>query len=105
MEGAKQVGKAQKNKTTVTLTFFHSSFTFKLKRLLEFKLCILKLYSTYDKQFGGTGEASVKYNEISSFTQWMMKLYKPQNSDVYSEINWNILFNIAGDLVQSLMIM
>lgn len=56
---AKQVGKAQKNKITVSLTLFHSSFTFKLKRLLEFKLHILKLYSTSDKYFGGTGEVSV----------------------------------------------
>jgi len=69
VEGAEQVGKAQKNKTTICLTFFHSSVTFKLKRLLEFKLCILKFYGTYVEEFGGTGEVSITYNEISPPTQ------------------------------------
>lgn len=35
----------------------------------------------------------------------MMKLYKPQKTGIYSQINWTILFKIAGDLVQNLMIM
>lgn len=46
VEEAKQVDKRQKNKTVVSLTFFYSSFTFKLLRLLEFKPWILKLSST-----------------------------------------------------------
>lgn len=45
MEGAKQEAKGQKSKAVMSLTFFYSSFTFKL---IEFKPWILKLSSTYN---------------------------------------------------------